>query len=48
MNRSERAEDKLHDLFGTAQLSGADVDPEFFEIMKRFTYGEIFYQGNLD
>ena len=47
-SRSDRAEDKLHELFGTAQLSGADLDPEFFEIMKRFTYGEIYYQGNLD
>jgi 4-carboxymuconolactone decarboxylase len=47
-SRSERAEDKLHELFGTAQLGGADLDPEFFEIMKRFTYGEVYYQGNLD
>ena len=48
VNRADRAEDKLHELFGTSQLSGADLDPEFFEIMKRFTYGEIYYQGNLD
>ena len=48
VNRSDRAEDKLHELFRTAQLSGADLDPEFFEIMKRFTYGEIYYQGSLD
>ena len=47
-NRSERAEDKLHELFGTTQLSGEDLDPEFFDIMKRFTYGEVFYQGSLD
>jgi 4-carboxymuconolactone decarboxylase len=47
-NRPERAKDKLHELFGTTPLSGEDLDPEFFEIMKRFTYGEISYQGNLD
>jgi hypothetical protein len=38
-NRSERAENRLHELFGTTQLSGEDLDPEFFEIMKRFTCG---------
>jgi AhpD family alkylhydroperoxidase len=48
MNRSERAENKLHELFGNTQLSGEDLDPEFFDIMKRFTYGEVFYQGSLD
>ena len=47
-NRSERAENKLQELFGTTQLSAEDLDPEFFEIMKRFMYGEVFYQGNLD
>jgi 4-carboxymuconolactone decarboxylase len=48
INRSERAEDKLRELFGSTQLSGRDLDPEFFDIMKSFTYGEVFYQGNLD
>jgi AhpD family alkylhydroperoxidase len=48
INRSEGADDKLHELFGTTQPSGEDLDPEFFDIMKRFTYGEVFYQGNLD
>ena len=48
INRSERAEDRLHELFGTTQLSGEDLDPEFFDIMKRFMYGEVFYQGTLD
>ena len=47
-NRIERAEDKLHELFGSTQLSGRDLDPEFFDIMKHFTYGELFYQGSLD
>ena len=47
-NRSERAENQLHELFGTTQLSGEDLDPEFFDIMKRFTFGEVFYQGSLD
>ena len=47
-NRIERAEDKLHELFGSTQLSGGDLDPEFFDIMKHFTYGELFYQGSLD
>jgi AhpD family alkylhydroperoxidase len=48
MNRSERAEDKLHELFGTTRLSEADLDPDFFDIMKRFMYGEVFHQGSLD
>ena len=48
VDRSERAENRLHELFGTRQLTGENLDPEFFEIMKRFMYGEIFYQGNLD
>jgi 4-carboxymuconolactone decarboxylase len=48
IDRSERAEDKLDELFGTTQLTGEDLDPEFFDIMKRFTYGEVFSQGSLD
>ena len=47
-SRSERAENQLHELFGTRQLTGDNLDPEFFEIMKRFMYGEIYYQSNLD
>jgi AhpD family alkylhydroperoxidase len=48
IDRSERAEHKLHELFGTTQLSERDFDPEFFDIMERFTYGEVFHQGSLD
>ena len=48
ISRPEQAEDKLHGLFGNTRLSGEDLDPEFYEIMKSFTYGEIFSQGNLD
>ena len=46
--RSSRAEAKLRELFGSTQLDGRELDPEFFDIMERFTYGEIFYQGRLD
>jgi 4-carboxymuconolactone decarboxylase len=48
MSRSERAENKLRELFGSTQFAGSDLDPEFYDIMKSFTYGEIFSQGTLD
>ena len=50
MSRSERAENRLRlsELFGSTQFTGSDLDPEFYAIMKSFTYGEIFSQGSLD
>jgi hypothetical protein len=48
MNRSDRAEGKVRELFGGAQLSGRDLGPEFFDTMKYFTYEEVFHQGSLD
>lgn len=48
MNRIDRANKKLNELFGTMPAESADLDPEFTEISQRFIYGEIFCQGNLD
>ena len=48
MNRKNRAEAKLNELFNNVQSGPTDLDPEFTEISHRFIYGEIFYQGNLE
>lgn len=48
MNRKDRTEAKMNELFSNVQTEQTDMDPAFTEISNRFIYGEIFYQGNLD
>jgi 4-carboxymuconolactone decarboxylase len=48
MNRKNRTDAKLNELFNHVELGQADLDPEFTEIRRRFIYGDIFYQGNIE
>ncbi|PWB73640.1 MAG: 4-carboxymuconolactone decarboxylase [Anaerolineales bacterium] len=48
MNRKDRTDAKLTELFDKVELGQTGLDPEFTEISRRFIYGDIFQQGNLD
>ncbi len=47
MNRVERSEKKFKELFGDVQSPTAASDPDFQDMLNRFIFGEVFYQGNL-
>ncbi|WP_241158553.1 carboxymuconolactone decarboxylase family protein [Cohnella candidum] len=44
----ERSERKYKQLFGEGLPAAYATDPDFQEILSRFIFGEVFYQGNLD
>ena len=46
-NRTERSEEKIKELYGDLP-KGFETDPEYKEIMNKFIYGEVYYQGNFD
>nr|AYQ73040.1 carboxymuconolactone decarboxylase family protein [Cohnella candidum] len=48
MSRVERSERKYKQLFGEGLPAAYATDPDFQEILSRFIFGEVFYQGNLD
>lgn len=48
MNRKDRTQAKLKELFNQVELGQTDPDPEFTEISRRFIYGDVFYQGNIE
>lgn len=49
MNRIERSEQKIKDLFGAGeQPEHLPEDPEFQEIRNRFVFGDVFYEGELE
>lgn len=48
MNRIELSKQKITELFGDADSSALPTDPDFFDILNLFIYGEVFYQGNLN
>jgi len=47
MNRVELSEKKFKELFADSDSSFADTDPNFFDILKYFVFGEVHYQGIL-
>ena len=47
MDRIERSKQKYAELFGDGQPSAAATDPDFQDILSRFIFGEVFYQGTL-
>jgi 4-carboxymuconolactone decarboxylase len=47
MNRTERSERKFKELFGDVSPSTAVTDPDLQNILNRFIFGEVFYQGKL-
>src|SRR3954467_3911386 len=48
MDRVERSKEKFNQLFGAAVTAAHATDPDFQDILNRFIFGEVFYQGNLD
>lgn len=47
MNRIERSEKKYKELFGEHTGPLTETDPDMQEMLNRFIFGEVFYQGNL-
>ncbi len=47
MNRVERSEKKYKELFGEHTGPLTETDPDLQEMLNRFIFGEVFYQGNL-
>jgi 4-carboxymuconolactone decarboxylase len=48
MDRIEKTREKLIQLFGNGEGVVQSSDPDFQDILNRFIFGEVFYQGNLD
>ena len=48
MDRVEKSKDKYKQLFGEGVPAAYATDPDFQDILSRFIFGEVFYQGNLD
>ncbi|WP_419880412.1 carboxymuconolactone decarboxylase family protein [Peribacillus sp. B-H-3] len=48
MNRIEKSKEKCKHLFGGREPAAYTTDPDFHDILRRFIFGEVFYQGNLD
>nr|WP_319400749.1 carboxymuconolactone decarboxylase family protein [uncultured Carboxylicivirga sp.] len=47
MNRVELSEKKFKELFGNHAGPLAETDPDLQEMLNRFIFGEVFYQGSL-
>ena len=47
MDRIERSKQKYAELFGNGQPSTFAADPDFQDILSRFVFGEVFFQGSL-
>jgi len=47
MDRIKKSEEKLQQLLGTSTSARATIDPDLQDILNRFIFGEVFYQGNL-
>jgi len=48
MNRIEKSQETYKKLFGDGVPAAYATDPDFQDILSRFIFGEVFYQGNLD
>ncbi|WP_423798440.1 carboxymuconolactone decarboxylase family protein [Neobacillus sp. SAB-20_R2A] len=48
MDRIEKSKEKYKQLFGNGVPVAYATDPDFQDILSRFIFGEVFYQGNLD
>ena len=48
MDRIEKSKEKYKQLFGNGVSAAYATDPDFQDILSRFIFGEVFYQGNLD
>ena len=48
MDRKERTEKKVQELFHTPAAGEEGTDPEFMQILQRYIFGELCYTGSLD
>lgn len=48
MDRIEKSKEKFKQLFGERETAVQATDPDFQDILSRFIFGEVFYQGNLN
>ncbi|MHB0864996.1 carboxymuconolactone decarboxylase family protein [Paenibacillus sp. SEL3] len=48
MNRIEKSQETFNQLFGDGVPAAYATDPDFQDILSRFIFGEVFYQGTLD
>ncbi|WP_160723547.1 carboxymuconolactone decarboxylase family protein [Bacillus sp. USDA818B3_A] len=48
MDRVEKSTEKYNQLFGNGVPAAYATDPDFQDILSRFIFGEVFYQGQLD
>lgn len=48
MDRIEQGMEKYELLFGKGEPASYSTDPEFQNILSRFIFGEVFFQGKLD
>jgi 4-carboxymuconolactone decarboxylase len=47
MTRVEKSKEKYKQLFGDGVPAATTTDPDFQDILSRFIFGEVFYQGEL-
>lgn len=47
MSRVELSEQKIKELFGDVNFSSEITDPDLFNILKNFIFGEVYFQGNM-
>lgn len=47
MDRIERSKEKYPELFGNGQPATYATDPDFQDMLSRFIFGEVFFQGSL-
>lgn len=47
MNRAELAKKKHAELFGKIEANGVHPDQDIMDILQKFIFGEVFYQGSL-
>ena len=48
MNRRERTEEKVQELFHTPAAGEQGADPEFMQILQGYIFGDLCYTGSLD
>lgn len=48
MDRIQKSKEKFNQLFGEGASATQATDPDFQDILSRFVFEEVFYQGNLD
>lgn len=48
MNRRERTEEKVQELFHTPAAGEQGTDPEFMQILQGYIFGDLCYTGSLD